>query len=131
MKLYECKVRLGGSVADEVRKPAVTAAEISVLQSIHGDDAVVEVKEIAAVATNNIPGHPRYGEKRTEDDERDRLEALYGEPLVGRLFGARTKRMSDLSVDAEPLPRRTRVEKKPDVVAEAAALTGAATELMD
>lgn len=133
MKLYECKVRLGGSVADEVRKPTVTAAEINLLQEIHGEDAVVEVRETSHTATNDIPGHPRFGKPRTEDDERDRLEAIYGEKLVGKVFGARTRRMTDLSVDVEPAPRRTRVERKPanpDPVAEAAAAT-AEPALMD
>lgn len=130
MKLYECKVRLGGSVADEVRKSAVTAAEISVLQHIHGEDAVLEVRETAEKAFNLDPNHPRYSLPRTEDDELDRLGAVYGEQVVQKVFGPRTRKVTDLSVDVEPLPRRTRVERKPDPVAEAAAAT-AAPSLMD
>jgi hypothetical protein len=122
MKLYSCKVRLHGSVADEVRKSEVTSAEISVLQDVHGDDAVLDVAELPGKAMNTIQNHPRYGKPRTEDDERDRLEQIYGAARIAKVFGPKTRRMSaDLSVDIEPVPRRTRVAKDP--ISEAAAAT--------
>ena len=43
MRLYSCKVRLDGNVANEVPKVA-TAAEILVWQWLHGPDAVVNIK---------------------------------------------------------------------------------------
>jgi hypothetical protein len=123
MKLYSCKVRLHGSVADEVRKSEVTSAEISVLQDIHGDDAVLDVAELATKALNTIQNHPRFGKPRTEDDERDRLEQTYGAARIAKVFGPRTRKMSaDLSVDIEPVPRRTRITKS-DPITEAAAAT--------
>lgn len=48
MQLYNCKVRLHGSLYNEVRKEAITAAEIAVLRAIHGQeggiDAVTEIE---------------------------------------------------------------------------------------
>lgn len=45
MKLYTCKVRLGGNVNFEVPKEeGLTAAEIMVLRAIHGTDALVDLK---------------------------------------------------------------------------------------
>lgn len=50
MQLYNCKVRLHGSLYNEVRKEAITAAEIAVLRAIHGQtggiDAVTEIEHI-------------------------------------------------------------------------------------
>lgn len=64
MKLYSCKVRLGGSVLNEVRKTDVTKAEISILRALHGTDAVSEVLPNGSVA-------------RDADEERTRLESIY------------------------------------------------------
>ncbi len=123
MKTYACKIRLHGSVADEVRKTEVTSAEISVLQDIHGEDAVLEVEELSAKALNSEQNHPRFGKPRTEDDERDRLERAYGAGRITKVFGAKTRRMNaDMSVEVEPVPRRTRV-KKSDPITEAAEAT--------
>jgi len=48
MQLYNCKVRLHGSLYNEVRKDNITAAEIAVLKIIHGQeggiDAVTDIE---------------------------------------------------------------------------------------
>lgn len=67
MKLYDCKVRLAGQVANEVRKYKVTAAEIEILRSIHGADAVAEIVDAGE-------------DKRTSAAERQRLYGLYASP---------------------------------------------------
>lgn len=64
MNLYTCKVRLGGSVLNEVRKSDVTAPEIIVLREIHGSDAVADI-----VMTGNV--------KRSSAEERKRITDLY------------------------------------------------------
>lgn len=74
MKLHSCKVRLHANVNDEVRKIGVTSAEIRVLQRIHGEDAVLEV-----VKTGDV--------KRTEGEERARLDSIYGEKIITSIFG--------------------------------------------
>lgn len=49
MQLYECKVRLGGSLLNEVRKHDQTAADVIMLRSLHGEDAVLDVKHTGSV----------------------------------------------------------------------------------
>lgn len=74
MQLYDCTVRLGGSMMNEVAMEATTAAQIMVLRSIHGEDAVVR---IAA----------KKMDKRSHREERARLNGLYGTKRVDDLFG--------------------------------------------
>ena len=87
MKTYNCKCRQKGSVQDETRKRNVTGAEIRVLRDIHGEDAVLDITEVGQV-------------DRTQDGERDRLSAVYGEKVVNKLFGAKTQPMGDLPTQA-------------------------------
>ena len=83
MKLYDCKVRLGGNVINEVRKEKVTAPEVILLRAVHGDDAVIEIVEVGE-------------DKRSDAEERDRLAAaLYDGELMGKIFG----------ISAIPLPQ--------------------------
>ena len=69
MRLYSCKVRLGGSLYNEVLKSEVTAAEIHILRALHGNDAVIDVKEIGK-------------NKISQPEERDRLTLEYGAGLA-------------------------------------------------
>jgi hypothetical protein len=112
MKLYACKVRLHGSVMNEVPKEEATAAEVVLLRVIHGHDAVVGLTEVGEV-------------EREDREERSRLRALYTstvegdhsmmhDDIVGKNFG----------VEAIPLPKflpeveamKEPAEKKPDAV---------------
>lgn len=43
MEIYDCKVLLGGSRDNEVRKRAIPAAEVLLLKHLHGDDHVLEL----------------------------------------------------------------------------------------
>jgi hypothetical protein len=128
MRLYDCTVRLNGSLLHSVRKYGVTAAEIVVLRYIHGqsENANDPVTDIVAA-----------GEARRADaQERARLSSIYrngeepGPVLVNRLLGvagvplplyvagfddpSEIVSANDLVVDDEPLaeaPVRTRVSK--------------------
>jgi hypothetical protein len=42
---YTAKIRLGNSVTNEIRKENISAAEIMILQRLHGGDAVLDIKE--------------------------------------------------------------------------------------
>lgn len=84
--LYDVKVRLSGSMLNEVRKEGVTAPEAMVYQSIHGPDSLVEVK-------------PAKGELKTLDstdrDERQRLAQIFEispdkNGFITKVFGAPT-----------------------------------------
>lgn len=106
MKLFSAKVRIMGQVQDEVSKTNVTQAEIVVLKSIHGDDAVGDVKPSGEI-------------DRHEAEERERLEMIYGDAVIGRLFGAPIARIGDDAPaaarslpDARPAPD-TRTGRSP------------------
>lgn len=79
MHLYNCKVRLNGSLYNEIPKSGVTAAEIIVLRVMHGDDAVVDIVHA--------------GEKKLSSVQvRGELSLMYGKALrtiegVGSLNG--------------------------------------------
>ncbi len=66
-KLYGCKLRLGGSVLNEVRKDDVTAAEIEMYRALHGSDAVLEIK-----ATGEV--------KYSDREERERIVSIFANP---------------------------------------------------
>lgn len=75
MQTYSCKVRLAGSVTNEVRKSGVTAADVVVLRLIHGQTAVLEIR-------------PDGDVKLTQEELRDRLMRDYvtHSPEVGKLL---------------------------------------------
>lgn len=68
MHIYFCKVRLGGSLYNEVPKE-ITAPELAVLKVLHGEDAVADIK------------HLRNDPDRKIEGERERLNDLYGGAL--------------------------------------------------
>lgn len=74
MKFYSGKLRLAGSVQNEVPKKDMSAAEVILLRHLHGDDAVVISKH-------------EGDRRRSSNDERDRLIDLYGEKIVTEIFG--------------------------------------------
>ena len=64
MQVCDVEVRLAGDVYHTVPKIGVTPAEILILQTIHGSDAVVNIR-------------PRKQDKRGHADEYDRLSRTY------------------------------------------------------
>lgn len=96
MKLYTAKVRLSGSLLNEVIKHNLTPAEIVLLRALHGDDAVVDIEHVADV-------------NRSDRKERLRLAGMYslnspkgvqsGEDLVREFLG----------IDSQPLPKEVEV----------------------
>ncbi len=100
VKLHTCKVRLAGQVQDQVEKTAVTAAEMHVLRVIHGEDAITDIVETGDV-------------DRSEAMERDRLEFIYSEDLIRRVFGATVARIGDGGAPARVEPPRPARPKAP------------------
>lgn len=95
MKLYKCKVRLGGSVMNEVRKDSVTAAEVEILRAFHGSDAVIEIVETGE------------DKKRTSAAERERLYGLYANQSdnMAEAYEKKMRKIRDLfGHDRLPLP---------------------------
>ena len=83
MKTYSCKVRLGGSVMHEVPKDEVTAAEVTILRYIHGDDAVLEIKPVGDIDRSDVA-------------ELDRLRETYGQTGDGDVISPRKDIVSKL-----------------------------------
>lgn len=96
MRTYDCKVRLGGSRDNEVRKTAITAAEIQVLRLFHGDDAVEDIK---AVGTLKVP----HGEVR-EHLFRTYVGGVEGENLGGHMNARAASLNSLFGPKHTPLP---------------------------
>lgn len=86
MQLYNCKVRLHGSLYNEVRKDNITAAEIAILRIIHGgSDAVADIEHTGRKNSSMSDSamreylHSEYGEG---------LAAIEGVKNINGVFGA-------------------------------------------
>ncbi len=136
MQLYDCKVRLKGSLYNEVHKSGVSAAEVLVLRVIHGGavddmDAVVDVKPTTDVNGKRLPVS-----EVDDHTERTRLEDLYNGALgsiehignINAIFGPAGALPQVLDgVEANTVkpgktPKRTRVPKPSAAEAAAASL---------
>lgn len=82
--LYDCLVRLSGSRNNEVFRQGVTAPEIMVLATVHGGDAIANVKPTKLT---------RKEYKHGDAVERDRLQQIYEgrnpgkRGFIGKVFG--------------------------------------------
>ena len=74
MRFYNAKVRLAGSLLHEVYKERLTAPEVMLLRTIHGQDAVVDLKFV---------DEQNYGPTENEA-ERDRLRLIYDDVSPGQ-----------------------------------------------
>lgn len=97
MKFYNIRVRLGGSFFNEVNKLKLPAAEVHLLNAIHGPGSIVKVEEIGEKA--------KWGEKENRK-LRAKLDGLYGREEHGR---TRIERLFGIS-KTEPLPQTASME---------------------
>jgi|TARA_R110000803_G_scaffold87023_1_gene153605 hypothetical protein len=72
-QLCRCTVAIGGDIRSVVPKTQVTPAEIMLLQSIHGADAVTNIRVIGELDS-------------TVDEERNRLGSFYKDEKVVGMF---------------------------------------------
>jgi len=97
-----CTVAIGGDIRSVVPKTMVTPAEIMLLQSIHGDDAVTNIRVNGELDA-------------TMDQERNRLGEFYGDGKVVGLFnqfGDLPNTLEAARVPAELLDPTFKPEKK-------------------
>ena len=109
IKLYNASVRLGGSMEHEVPRYGITAAEIALLNSIHGHGSVVNIQEIPE---KDLKQH--FEEETIEDDKGkkrkvtriptvteilDSLSHQYGSKKVAFLFGTGFNRRIPNSIE--------------------------------
>ncbi|CAK0773586.1 hypothetical protein WCLP8_5030005 [uncultured Gammaproteobacteria bacterium] len=73
MQVCSCLVRHDGEMNHVTFKPNVTVAEIVILRAIHGEDAIVDIL-------------PVNMDRRTHEEEVDRLARIYTDPVVKRLW---------------------------------------------
>jgi hypothetical protein len=100
-----CTVAIGGDIRSVVPKTMVTPAEIMLLQSIHGDDAVTNIRVNGELDA-------------TMDQERNRLGEFYGDGKVVGLFnqfGDLPNTLEAARVPAELLDPTFKPEKKKPV----------------
>lgn len=103
-KLYSCKLCIGGSLLNQIRKDELTAPEIEVLRVLHGSDAVLEIKETGKV-------------DRSDRQERARIEQLYASPTqsMGNTLAKKKRMISDLfGHERNPLPKEVEVAAAAD-----------------
>lgn len=95
MQVFHGKVRLQGSVTNEVSKRGLTVPEVIVLQKIHGVDGVVALVH----AGNTEIDH---------QDERDRLREIYAQGLSALGDEEKTSIEKMFGGDYNPLPEKLR-----------------------
>jgi hypothetical protein len=87
IKLYNCVVRLGGSLLHTVPKQRISGEEVRLLRHLHGDDAIAEIKEIAAVTETLRKDElcdlaDRYSSDPTKLDGRKLIEKVFNTVLA-------------------------------------------------
>lgn len=75
LKIYDCLVNRGGDVAlCEIAKNGISEHELRVLREVHGGEAITKVAHVGEREFN-------------QDDELNRLAAIYGQRRIEKLFG--------------------------------------------
>lgn len=85
MKLYDCRVRINGSLNHVTIRNGVTAAEIALLRWLHSrsenaNEPVIDIVEVGEVARRDAAERKRLAENYS-------LGELTGERLVNQVFG--------------------------------------------
>ena len=115
MNLYNCVVRVSGSLHNEVPRFGVTAPEVLMLQHLHGEDAVRNITHVGV-------------SDEFDAAIRDRMIAFYGtgtidsprsgEALVRQVFGPKMQRLPDTLDGVKHL------DDKPEIVLAPATIAG-------
>ncbi len=128
MKFYNIKLRINGSLLHEVIRQKVPAAEVMLLNALHGGNAVVSVTEAGEKAFS--PRDHRTERRRLEDkygqggQKRSAIEAIRS--LFGSVAGALPESVD--MADLTPEPEEVEDLDAPLPVAPAAAKDPAAPE---
>ena len=100
MQVFNAKVRLAGSLLNEVKRLGLTVPEIVVLRRLHGEDAVVDIQHVGDAEVDDI-------------DERGRLHEEYAGGLASLGEEQKTSIEKMFGGDYNPLPRKLRDYKGP------------------
>lgn len=77
MQFYNCNVRPGATLGHDVPKKDISAAEIMVLQFIHGIDAVVDIQQTKQKKKNGMDKQVYHA--LLEKYGADKVKPLFGE----------------------------------------------------
>lgn len=107
MRIYTCKVRLNGDLYNEVMLRNVTAPEVMVLRSLHGQDGVVVLESTGREDIRDADERDRLRHKYSLTSGSEAASLTEGKiDIVSRLFGP----------DTVPLPKELADFDHPDVV---------------
>jgi hypothetical protein len=106
MRLFSCKVRLAGSLNNEVAKIGVTAPEISVLRVIHSPPS--ETGSIDPAVVTEIKAHGEIARSDTD-------AAMFG---VGVPLPKTVPGLEDEVIPDEPVKRTRRGRKSEEIAAD-------------
>lgn len=88
VRVYNCSVRLGGSLLHSVPKIRISGEEVRLLKTIHGDDSIIELKELGALSgwtrmeeLNDLAD--RYSTETGKGDGIKLVEKTFGVTLAG------------------------------------------------
>lgn len=125
--LYNAKLRLGGSVLNEVPLIEVTAPEIDILRVLHGgDDAVIEIKSAGSIERSHAEERARINQKYAGGGENMENQAKKKLAMIRDLFGndrlplpteLDEVKAEEPEIDVEaakPPPIKRTIAKKPD-----------------
>jgi hypothetical protein len=108
MYRYNAKLRLSGSVLNEVRCRNVCAAEIILLRKLHGDDAVVDIVELK----NDSSQHAVERAKLKAKYAPDRIVEHRSRVRFEQLFGPEHTRLPDRLPSFEPVEEEAPLKGK-------------------
>lgn len=101
MQICSCKVRLAGSLNMQIPKARVSVAEIAVLQAVHGQDAVTDIKPLRMT-------------KESHAAEVDRLKLFYGPEIIKHLFPGLSPRLpvklADVGLSSDGAPDEPEIQ---------------------
>lgn len=95
MNVFNAKVRLGGTLENEVVKRGLTVPEIIILRRLHGNDALVAIEHAGVCEIDPI-------------EERERLDFIYGNGLAHLHEDQKTSVEKLFGGDYTPLPEELR-----------------------
>lgn len=88
MQRVNCTLRLSGDVLNTVEKTNISPAEIVILNDLHGEGAVINIK-------------PTQMDKVPHRQERERLAGIYGHHVVDRIFPGEFNKLPSTLADIE------------------------------
>jgi hypothetical protein len=82
MKLYRCRINLGGSRDNQVWRDNVSAPELMLLRALHDDEHVTEIAEIGEEERDHAEERERLDKEYPGENCRKEIVALFGRPHV-------------------------------------------------